>query len=89
MASKRKLKKNINRLTYELISECFSYKYFHPEKKQDKTDAIMASLVKTRNGLIDKVNHPVDEKEYKKNRAHYREVIKDLKDMVSLMDKID
>jgi hypothetical protein len=88
MASKRILKKSINKLTSELISECFSYKYFHPKKKHTKTDAAMENLIKTRNDLINRVNNPVEKEDYKKNLAHYREIVKDLKNMVSLMDKM-
>ena len=88
MASKRDLKKSINNLTFELVSECFSYKYFHPKKKHQKTDATLENLVKTRNELIQKVNHPLEKENYKKNRAYFREVIKDMNGMVSLMDSI-
>jgi shikimate kinase len=88
MASKRDVKKSINNLTFELVSECFSYKYFHPKKKHDKTDAALENLVKTRNELIQKVNHPVDTKDHKKNRSYFREIIKDMNKMVSLMDDI-
>jgi hypothetical protein len=88
MASRRILKRNINSLTYELISECFSYKYFHPKSKHTKTDAAMENLLKTRNDLINKINNPANKEDYKKNRAFYREVVKEMKGMVSLMDKI-
>ena len=88
MASKRDLKKSINKLTFELISECFSYKAFHPKKKHNKTDAAMANILKTRNELINKINHPIAKEDYKKNRTYYREVIKDQKDMVSVMDTL-
>ena len=85
MASKRELKKSINKLTFELISECFSYKAFHPKKKHNKTDAAMENILKIRNELINKTNHPVDKEDYKKTRTYYREVMKDLKGMVSIM----
>ena len=88
MASKRDLKKSINNLTFELVSECFSYKYFHPKKKNAKTDTTLENLIKTRNDLIHRVNHPVDKEDYKKNRAYLKEVIKDMNNMVSLMDNI-
>ena len=88
MASKRDLKKSINNLTYELVSECMTYKHFHKDKKHDKTQMAMEKIVSKRNELIDKVNHPVEKTDYKQNKAHYREVIKELNDMVLLMDKI-
>jgi shikimate kinase len=88
MASKRDLKKSINNLTFELVSECFSYKSFHPKKKHTKTDTALENLIKTRNDLIQRVNHPVDKEDYKKNRAYLKEVIKDMNNMVSVMDNI-
>jgi len=88
MASKRDLKKSINNLTFELVSECLTFKHFHKEKKHDKTEKAMENLVTKRNELIQKVNHPVSKSDYKKNRDYYREVIKDLNSMVKIMDKI-
>ena len=88
MASRRNLKKSINNLTFELVSECYSYKLFHPEKKHDKTNAAMEKLIDTRNTLINKVNHPKDKADYKKNRTYYRAIVEDLNKMVSVMDKI-
>lgn len=88
MASVRDLKKSINNLTFELVSECLTYKHFHKEKKNDKSQKIMEDLVIKRNELIQKANHPEEKSDYKKNREYYRGVIKEMNDMVSLMDKI-
>ena len=88
MSSKRDLKKSINNLTFELVSECLTYKHFHKEKKHDKTQKAMETLINKRNELIQKANHPTDKADYKKNRDYYRGVIKDLNGMVSVMDKI-
>jgi len=88
MGSIRDLKKSINNLTFELVSECLTYKHFHKEKKHDKTEKVMEKIVSKRNELIEKVNHPTEKADYKKNRTYYREVIKELNDMVLLMDKI-
>jgi hypothetical protein len=88
MASRRNLKKSINNLTFELVSECLTYKHFHKDKKHDKTDKAMENVVSKRNELIDKVNHPIEKVDYKKNKIYYRVIIKDMNDMVSFMDKI-
>jgi len=88
MASRRNLKKSINNLTFELVSECLTYKHFHKDKKHDKTDKAMENVVSKRNELIDKVNHPIEKADYKKNRNYYRVIIKDMNDMVTFMDKI-
>jgi hypothetical protein len=86
MASRRNLKKSINNLTFELVSECLTYRHFHKEKNHSKTDKIMEDLVTKRNELIMKVNNPMEKQDYKKNRSFYRKIIKDLNGMVTLMD---
>jgi hypothetical protein len=89
MASKRDLKKHINGLTFELVSECFSYKYFHPKKKQSKTDTAVENIIHRRNDLVHKINNPVDPKDYKKNKTYFQEIAKDFKGMVSILDNLD
>lgn len=88
MASRRALKKSINNLTFELVSECYTFKLFHPEKKHDKTDETMQNLVQMRNVLINKINNVIDKHDYKKNRKHFRGIVKELNTMVTLMDSI-
>jgi len=88
MASRRDLKKSINNLTFELVSECLTYKHFHKEMKHNKTQKAMEDLVSKRNELIHKLNHPAEAADYKKNREFYRGVIKELNGMVSIMDHI-
>lgn len=88
MASKRNLKKGINNLAFELISECFTYKLFHPEQSHDKTYSTMNEILKKRNELIDKVNNPLHKEDYKKNKTFYKGIEKELNTMVSLMDNL-
>ena len=88
MASRRSLKKSINNLTFELVSECYTFKLFHPEKKHDKTNQTMQDLVHMHNVLINKINNVIDKFDYKKNRKHFRGIVKELNSMVSLMDNI-
>lgn len=86
MASKRLLKKSINNLTYELVSECFTYRHFHPELNAGINE-IIAGVVKTRNELIAKVNQaPKDKTEV---AAYYREIVTDMQAMVNQLDKIE
>jgi hypothetical protein len=88
MASRRALKKSINNLTFELVSECHTFKLFHPEKKHEKTNQTMQNLVQMRNGLINKINNPMEKHDFKKNRKHFNGIVKELNTMVSLMDNI-
>lgn len=86
MASKRMLKKNINNLTYDLVSECFTYRHFHPEQNSG-INQIIQDVVKTRNELISKVNKaPKDKGE---NAAYFKGVASDMRAMVNQLDKIE
>ena len=86
MASKRLLKKSINNLTYDLVSECFTYRHFHPEQNSGIND-IIADVVKTRNELISRVNQAPAEKD--KLVPHFDGIVKNLQTMVSKLDKLE
>lgn len=88
MASRRNLKKSVNNLTFELVAECLTYKHFHQDKKHDKTDHAMDALISKRNELIYKINHEPETADPKKLKVYYQEVIKEMNDMVLLMEKI-
>lgn len=86
MASKRMLKKSINNLTYDLVSECFTYRHFHPEQNSG-INQIIQDVVKTRNELISKVNQaPKDKSE---NATYFKGVASDMRAMVNQLDKIE
>lgn len=86
MASKRHLKKSINNLTFELVSECFTYRHFHPEQSAGVNE-IIQDLVKTRNGLIARVNQaPEDNKELV---PYFNNIVKEMQAMVNKLDKIE
>ncbi len=70
MAKRRNLKKNINYLTYDIISECFTYNYFYPKKNEDKIKEIISDTIKMRNEFLKRVNH-VDGKDNKKLTKQY------------------
>jgi hypothetical protein len=77
MASIRELKKDIDYLIFEVISDCFVYTGFHSEKEEKVTD-IVNSAVELRNDLIARVNNPEGEGEPKAVRAHFKKIEKDL-----------
>ena len=45
MASIKNLKKNINLLTYELLTEVFAFKHFHPELSEKKLIKVESSIL--------------------------------------------
>jgi len=88
MASKRILKKGINNLAFDLISECYIYSFFHKDSSTDKTNSVMEEILKIRNELVSKINNPEHKDDKKKNRAYYRSIIGNLQKMVEEMDKL-
>jgi hypothetical protein len=88
MASRRALKRSINNLTFDLISECYVYKHFNPGKKDKLVEGVLEDIARKRNDLIQKVNNPTDRGDYKKNRKYFREVVDGMNDLVKSMDKL-
>jgi hypothetical protein len=78
MASIRELKKDIDYLIFEVISDCFVYSGIHPENESDKLSAIISDSVAFRNDLIARVNNPDGKDNPKIVKAYYKSVEKDL-----------
>ena len=77
MANLRDLKKDINGLTNEVISDCFLYLYIHKDKNKKEVTGIMKETLKTRNNLIYKVNHS-DSGDRKKIKKHFGKIRNEL-----------
>ena len=89
MASKRDLKKDIDYLVYELLSDCFIYSDLHPEKDNEALSALIADAVNLRNDLIARVNNPDGKDNPKILKAYYKSVEKDLlKEVDSLFTRL-
>ena len=78
MANIRNLKKDIDYLIYEVISDCFVFSNLHPEIKPDELSAIISDAVDFRNDLIARVNNPDGKDNPKIVKAFYKSVEKDL-----------
>jgi hypothetical protein len=78
MASVRKLKKDIDYLIFEVISDCFSFGSLHPDEKAEEVTAILADAVVLRNDLIRRINNPEKSEDPKAVKAQYQNVVKDL-----------
>jgi hypothetical protein len=79
MASVRGLKKDIDYLIFEVISDCFVYSGVHPENKTDEVSAIITDAVNLRNDLIVLVNNPDGKDDPKILKAYYKSIEKDLR----------
>jgi len=78
MASVRELKKDINFLIFEVISDCFVFSNLHPENKTDELTGLISDAVEFRNDLIARVNNPDGKDNPKIVKAYYKSVEKDL-----------
>lgn len=77
MPSLRNVKKDINYLTYEVISDCYTFMYLHPDEKQEKAESIILEMIDVRNDLIMRVNN-VNSKDRKEIKTHFKNIYKDL-----------
>lgn len=80
MASRRRLKKDINFLTYEVISNCYAYVYVSQDAKMDEVENIIKDIVKLRNDLVSRTNHPDGKDNPKMVKAYYKKIFKELLD---------
>ncbi len=78
MASVRELKKDIDYLVYEVLSDCFAFSGMHPDDKADELSLIISDAVGLRNDLIARVNNPDGKDNPKIVKAYYKSVEKDL-----------
>jgi hypothetical protein len=85
MASVRSLKKDIDYLIFEVISDCFAFSAIHPDDKSDELSAIISDAVNFRNDLIARVNNPDGKDNPKIVKAYYKAVEKDL---ITSVDKL-
>ncbi len=84
MANLRTLKKDIDYLVEEVMSDCYLAIFFHPEKK-DSVLAIMQEAVDMRNNLFHRVNNPPEKFNTHLNRKHYGQI---RREMFSKIDKL-
>jgi hypothetical protein len=78
MASVRELKKDIDYLVFEVISDCFVFQGVHPDHKREELSEIISDAVNLRNDLIARVNNPDGKDNPKIVRSYYKTISKDL-----------
>jgi hypothetical protein len=88
MSSIRILKKDINKLTFNLLQECFAYRHFSDDLSEDKFDAVIKKLVHLRNDLILRANHPETDADSITLKEHYKQVQLDLLKLAEVVDDL-
>lgn len=78
MSSVKKLKKDIDYLIFEVISDCFTFGSLHPDRKAEEVHSIITDAVELRNDLIRRTNNPEHGMDHKGIRTHYQLIAKDL-----------
>lgn len=70
MASLRVLKKDIDYLVNEVISDCYISTYFHPDRKDDII-AVIEEAVALRNDLFTRANNPAEKHNKSLVKKHF------------------
>ncbi|RPH32582.1 MAG: hypothetical protein EHM93_08890 [Bacteroidales bacterium] len=78
MANKREIKKDVDFLVGEVISDCYTYLLINGEKNRDKVIEIIGSIVDKRNDLISRVNNQDRTFDTKQVKSHYKAINADL-----------
>ena len=78
MANKREIKKDVDFLVGEVISDCYTYLLINGEKNRDNVIEIIGSIVEKRNALINRVNNQDKSFDTKQVKSHYKAINADL-----------
>lgn len=78
MASVRNLKKDIDYLVFEVISDCFGFGEIHPDSQPEEVTGIISDAVNFRNDLIRRVNNPEKDNTNKVVKGYFRDIEIDL-----------
>lgn len=82
MANRRNLKKDINYLVNEVVSDCLAYMFIHPDKNKEKAMNIVEQTIEKRNELIAKISQVKKEKDPKKVKQTFTQLKKEMFDSI-------
>ena len=90
MASIRNLKKDINYLASELVTEAYIKQLVKEDVNQDALAKLMVEAVDFRNELVARANHPDGKHNVKMVKSFYKKLRKDMFDkFLKLIEKIN
>ncbi|MGD9977758.1 MAG: hypothetical protein AB7S54_07470 [Bacteroidales bacterium] len=78
MANRRNLKKDVDFLVNEVVSDCYTYMLLNGDKNRDKALSIIESMIGKRNELITRINNPEKKDDPKAVKVHYKSIQNDL-----------
>lgn len=82
MAKKREIKKDIEYLVSEVVSDCYAYLYINGDKNRDKVIDIISKAVDKRNEMIQRINNPSKEHNSKQLKAYYKTIYNEMLESV-------
>ncbi|MDR2936172.1 MAG: hypothetical protein LBU80_02365 [Rikenellaceae bacterium] len=82
MASRRDIKKDIDYLVSEVVSNCYTCLYFHPDKKHEQIIGIIEEAIELRNELFSRIK-PAEKNNARLVRKHYAAL------RIEMLDKVD
>ena len=85
MASIRRIKRDIDFLANEVISDCYMALYFNDGAKREQIVAVIEEAVEFRNELFVRANHPAVKKNKSLVRKHYAQMRRDMMSRVDAM----
>ena len=85
MASIRRIKRDIDFLANEVISDCYMALYFNDGAKREQIVAVIEEAVEFRNELFVRANHQADKKNKSLVRKHYAQMRRDMMSRVDAM----
>lgn len=89
MTKIRILKKELNQLTGELVSECLTFQHFNPDVKEEKVESVIKEIIKKSGNINSKINLLRKEKNNVKPKKYINDIIKDVNEgLMPIMDKL-
>lgn len=78
MASIKDLKKEVNYLTSEMVTEAYVRKMLFDDIKEADFTKVVTDAIEVRNDLISKINHPDGKDNPKKVKAYFKDIRKEM-----------
>jgi hypothetical protein len=89
--NKKDLKKTINSICSDIFAECVAMSLYHGKTHEANTDALLASIIATRDDFIARISHPepgLSPKKYYDHLANaFAEEISEIMDNITNMSE--
>ncbi|MDL2262709.1 hypothetical protein LJC11_04310 [Bacteroidales bacterium OttesenSCG-928-I21] len=82
MANRKELKKDLNWLTYEVISDCLTYVELNPEQDEKPIADIITKIISEREAAFAKINQATSKMDKKEVKKMYNTTIHNFLDTV-------